>query len=106
MPDTADRTCRASLERLLKAGMAKDPGLRPASAMDFARSLQVIEQELRLPRTETVVVPKTWLTGGPRRRRRRDPYAGPPVAGRPGFGPHPRPLEDLRTRRRTSAVRG
>ena len=54
VPDTGRPDVPASLERLLKAGMAKDPGLRPASAMDFARSLQVIEQELRLPRTEIV----------------------------------------------------
>ena len=55
VPDTGRPDVPASLERLLKAGMARDPGLRPASAMDFARSLQVIEQELRLPRTEIVV---------------------------------------------------
>jgi len=38
----------ASLERLLAHAMAKDPAHRPASAAELARSLQAVENELRL----------------------------------------------------------
>ena len=105
VPDTGRPDVPASLERLLKAGMAKDPGLRPASAMDFARSLQVIEQELRLPRTEIVVAedvasPQVPDAGGDETRMQ-----GPQLLDAQGSARTP-PTEDLRTRRRTPAVRG
>ena len=45
----------ASLERLLQQAMAKRPEHRPSSAMEFARSLQMVEQELRYARTEILV---------------------------------------------------
>lgn len=54
-PSTGRSDVPTSLDRLLRGAMAKDPALRPASALQFARSLQAIEQELRLPRTEIVV---------------------------------------------------
>lgn len=44
-----------SLERLLQQAMSKKPEMRPVSAIEFARSLQMIEQELRYARTEIVV---------------------------------------------------
>ncbi len=106
VPDTGRPDVPASLERLLKAGMAKDPALRPASAMDFARSLQVIEQDLRLPRTEIVVAqeliaPSASDDGGDQTRMQ-----GPQLlAAQTPSGQTP-PTEDLRTRRRTPAVRG
>ncbi|MGI8677283.1 MAG: serine/threonine-protein kinase [Jatrophihabitans sp.] len=49
-PDVPD-----SLDRLLRQAMIKEPSARPASAIEFARRLQSVEQELALPRTEIVV---------------------------------------------------
>ncbi len=46
----------ASLDRLLRQTMAKDPGQRSRRAMDFVMALQGIEQEERLPRTAEVVI--------------------------------------------------
>ena len=40
-----------SLERLLAQAMSKDPAHRPATAAEFARSLQAVENELRLATT-------------------------------------------------------
>ena len=40
-----------SLERLLAQAMSKDPAHRPAAAAEFARSLQAVENELRLATT-------------------------------------------------------
>ncbi|MEI8051933.1 MAG: protein kinase [Actinomycetes bacterium] len=45
-----------SLFRLLSQAMAKNPGSRPASAADFARSLQAIESELHFDATPFEVV--------------------------------------------------
>lgn len=106
VPDTSRPDVPASLERLLKAGMAKDPALRPASAMDFARSLQVIEQELRLPRTEIVVAEDVaapnaaGITGDETRMQ------GPQLLAAQTPSGNTPPTEDLRTRRRTPEVRG
>ncbi|MCL2483096.1 MAG: serine/threonine protein kinase [Propionibacteriaceae bacterium] len=44
-----------SLESLLKSAMSTNPVARPATMLNFVRSLQGIEQELRLPRTPIVV---------------------------------------------------
>lgn len=41
----------ASLDRLLRAAMSKEPSLRPSSVHEFIGALQAIEQELRLPAT-------------------------------------------------------
>jgi serine/threonine protein kinase len=46
-----------SLQRLLRQALAKAPAGRPQSALLFARGLQAVEQELRLPRT-TIVLPE------------------------------------------------
>lgn len=54
-PSTGRSDVPASLDRLLRAALAKDPGVRPASALALARSLQAIEQELRLTRTEIIL---------------------------------------------------
>ena len=43
----------AALDRLLTRCLAKDPAHRPASALEFARDLQLIEVQQGLPRTET-----------------------------------------------------
>ena len=64
-----------SLERLLRQAMAKDPAARPQTAVDLVRSLQAVEQELRLPLTQPVLPDN-------------EPPARPPVAERPpGFSP-------------------
>jgi serine/threonine protein kinase len=44
-----------SLDRLLRRAMAKDPAARPQTALEFVRALQAIEQEQRLPATQTVL---------------------------------------------------
>ncbi len=44
-----------SLDRLLQQALAKQPAARPHSALAFARALQRIEQEQRLPLTQIVV---------------------------------------------------
>ena len=106
VPDTGRPDVPASLERLLKAGMAKDPALRPASAMDFARSLQVIEQELRLPRTEIVVAEEVSSPQGPDAGGDETRMQGPHLLDAQGASGRTPPTEDLRTRRRTPAVRG
>ncbi|HEV7204983.1 MAG TPA: serine/threonine-protein kinase [Jatrophihabitans sp.] len=54
-PSTGRQDVPGSLDRLLRQAMAKDPAARPPSAIDFARGLQAVEQELQLPRTEIVV---------------------------------------------------
>lgn len=56
VPPTGRADVPESLDRLLRQAMAKDPQVRPASAIDFARGLQAIEAELRLPRTDIVVL--------------------------------------------------
>ncbi|MDT4951530.1 MAG: hypothetical protein QOJ37_4125 [Pseudonocardiales bacterium] len=54
-PHTGRTDVPDSLDRLLRQAMAKDPNLRVATAIDFARGLQAVEQELHLPRTDIVV---------------------------------------------------
>ncbi|MEO7234164.1 MAG: serine/threonine protein kinase, partial [Lapillicoccus sp.] len=56
VPATGRPDVPASLERVLAQAMAKDPAHRPARAVDLARQLQAVEQELRLPRTPLVVL--------------------------------------------------
>lgn len=51
-PSTGRPEVPASLDRLLQQAMATDPAHRPQSALELARHLQRIEQELRLARTE------------------------------------------------------
>jgi serine/threonine protein kinase len=81
----------ASLENLLKRAMSRKPELRPASALDFVRELQLIETELGVSqspievalddwasatvqdledRTRLRPLPASSVTPSPRRRRR------------------------------------
>ncbi len=55
-PRTGRQDVPAGLERLLAQAMAKDPSHRPASALEFARALQAVEQQQRLARTPIVVL--------------------------------------------------
>jgi serine/threonine protein kinase len=54
-PATGRADSPASLERLLQQAMSKNPAHRPSSALDFSRSLQAVEQELRYTKTEITV---------------------------------------------------
>jgi hypothetical protein len=56
VPSTGRPDVPAGLERILAQAMAKDPALRPASALELARLLQGVEQELHLARTQIVVL--------------------------------------------------
>ncbi|MEP6649274.1 MAG: serine/threonine-protein kinase, partial [Lapillicoccus sp.] len=56
VPPTGRPDVPPSLERILAQSMAKDPALRPGSALELARLLQGVEQELHLARTPIVVL--------------------------------------------------
>ena len=56
VPSTGRPDVPPSLERILAQSMAKDPALRPGSALELARLLQGVEQELHLARTQIVVL--------------------------------------------------
>lgn len=62
-PSTERADVPQSLERLLAQAMSKNPLARPASAIEFARSLQQIEQEERFSRTAIVVLDELGHTG-------------------------------------------
>ncbi|GAA4432655.1 serine/threonine-protein kinase [Georgenia halophila] len=64
----------ASLERVLSRAMAKVPAQRYGSALDLARALQVVEQEMRLPMSDIELPDTSWLSGD----------AGPEGPGAPG----------------------
>jgi len=61
VPSTGRGDVPDSLERLLKQAMSKDPRLRPATAADFARALNAIEEELRLRPTPFKVARQTEM---------------------------------------------
>lgn len=46
----------ASLDRLLQQSLSKDPAHRPQSALELARHFQRVEQEMRLSRTDIVLL--------------------------------------------------
>lgn len=54
-PSTGRGDVPPSLDRLLRAGLSKDAARRPGSALEFIGALQAIEQELRLPATQSVL---------------------------------------------------
>ncbi len=56
VPATGRPDVPPALDRLLAQAMAKDPAHRPQSAMELARQLQSVEQDLRLPRTQILVL--------------------------------------------------
>lgn len=55
-PSTGRADVPSSLERLLTQALSKNPAHRPKSALELARHLQRVEQELRLARTDIVVL--------------------------------------------------
>ncbi|MGL5852362.1 MAG: serine/threonine-protein kinase, partial [Phycicoccus sp.] len=56
VPTTGRADVPVTLERHLSHAMAKNPDVRPQSALEFARGLQAVEQSQRLPRTPVVVL--------------------------------------------------
>ncbi len=61
-PSTGRADVPGSLDRLLRVTLSKEPRFRPASAAELARSLQAIEQEMRLPRTEFVMAAEDFTS--------------------------------------------
>jgi len=53
----------ASLEQLLRRAMSRKPELRPATALDFVRELQVVETELGVTQTPIEVSLDEWALG-------------------------------------------
>ncbi len=85
-----------SLDRLLRQAMARNPALRPSSALAFARGLQRIEQELRLGLTQIVVpsgarLAEATTTSSTRVRAviPRSTIPGPPPASPQPASPQP-----------------
>jgi serine/threonine protein kinase len=62
-PSTGRADVPTSFERLLQQSLSIEPGARPATALVLARALQGIEQEMRLPRTEIVVLTDEQTNG-------------------------------------------
>jgi len=62
VPQTGRADVPIGLERLLGHAMAKKPGARPQTAIEFARGLQAIEQEQRFARTPIVVLDESGHT--------------------------------------------
>ncbi|ACQ80013.1 serine/threonine protein kinase [Beutenbergia cavernae DSM 12333] len=61
VPPIGRQDVPASLERVLERGLAKHPSQRYATALDFARALQQVEQELRLAPTPIDVPDTSWI---------------------------------------------
>jgi serine/threonine protein kinase len=80
-PATGRGDVPSSLDRLLQQAMAKDPGHRPQSAIELARHFQRVEQELRLARTDTVVLDHGNTVSGTTPPTAGAVYPGPDEAG-------------------------
>jgi serine/threonine protein kinase len=116
-PSTGRQDVPVGLERLLAQAMAKDPAHRPASALEFARALQAVEQNQRLARTPIVVLDEQGHTtlvsqtqGSPTGRGGSDDddrtriKAPQTVVAQP-VGPSPTLVDDATRRRREAATR-
>lgn len=92
-PTTGRADVPASLDRLLRATMGKDPILRPGSALEFVGALQAIEQELRLPRTPLELANEEHVARTPRLPPASDrtQVRAPQVLGSPSFSPSTAP---------------
>lgn len=98
-PSTGQANVPASLDRLLRSAMARDPAMRPASALDLVRSLQAIEQDLRYQRTPVVIADEASVSATDPDRAAGDATRVqaaqvipaqrglPPVGGRPAAAP-------------------
>lgn len=99
-PPTGRPDAPWSLDKLLQRAMAKDPSHRPATAEEFGRQLQRVENELRLDRTE-IPLPPSHSHGTGRFLGRRNHAAvpawssvAPPDSEPTALGPRmaPRPI--------------
>jgi serine/threonine protein kinase len=100
-PATGRAEVPSSLDRLLQQAMAIEPNQRPQTAIDFARHLNRIEQELRFDRTKIVVperpaaadpappAPATRATGSPDAFAPPRQVVAPPAAAPPVDSPVP-----------------
>ncbi|MDR1386427.1 MAG: protein kinase [Propionibacteriaceae bacterium] len=107
-PSTGRGDVPASFDRLLQAALSKDPRYRPASAADFARALQVVEEELHLRQTpfkvalEDSLDPRQLASEDDRTRRQTasrvvsPQWSTGPISGRTGprTGTRPGPRFD------------
>lgn len=98
-PSTGRPDVPQSFERLLAQAMSKNPLARPASAIEFARSLQQIEQDERFSRTAIVVLDELGHSGESplgrtmdRNELRGNPAPGARSGPRPTTGMPPPPL--------------
>jgi serine/threonine protein kinase len=78
----------ASLDTLLRRSMSRKPELRPASALDFVRELQVIETELGVSQTPLEVAMDEWASATVSDMEDRTRLR--PVASASGTTPKPR----------------
>lgn len=77
----------ASLENLLKRAMSRKPELRPQSALDLVRELQVIETELGVSQTAAEVAMDEWASATVsdlEDRTRLRPLGGAAAGAKPG----------------------
>jgi hypothetical protein len=88
-PSTGRADVPGSLDRLLRAAMGKDPALRPATALEFVRAMQAIEQEQRFQRTPLELAEAetpdlaSRRSPGADRTQVRSPQVISPVTGQP-----------------------
>jgi serine/threonine protein kinase len=82
-PTTGRDDAPASLDRLLQQALAKDPAHRPQSALELARHFQRIEQELRLARTEAVLLDQAGSNVAASQPATTTNHPGPVVANGP-----------------------
>jgi hypothetical protein len=94
VPPTGRADVPDTLERLLRQSMSNEPRLRPASAEDFARVLNAIEEEVRLRPTPFKVARASSRTARAKppagvpavpATRLRPATAAPPPPGTPGI---------------------
>lgn len=117
VPPTGRDDVPASLEEILRRGLAKDPRARFGSAAAFARAVQQVEQELHLPLTpldmpESQGSAQTAGAGEDQRTRVRSISSIPPATGADPAGAEATPtrhrpaiIDPDRTRRPARAER-
>jgi len=95
-PDVPD-----SLERLLRAGLSKNPADRPASALELLRELQGVETELGFAATGAEIAMAEWAADFARDPAEATVLAAPVAPSGTGSAPGSTPGSRTRTRSRT-----